>query len=444
MAILAPEHQGTATVAHSRAPALPSWSHPLAFFCFLAAVFFLPVQLELPAVKSILGSRLAPSDVLLACSILLAPGSLRMARQPAFLLPVALLATLSVGVVLALVVDGSLTDHALRVKFAGGLVLVALGITSASYARHGHGPTLARWAVIGFAFWGLVAFVDFRIANVVPFLDSKVASRFGGMQFDPNNAGAGFGAALALSWRFGHQLFKHRLTWMLTTAGLGGALLLTVSRGAMLGVAAAFVVVLFFDRVSAQRWIRYMGVASIILVGAVAAGLVQNAVDDLERRPDTVEERNELTEAALDWFIESRGLGIGLGTSFERGEKIIHNTAIWLMVEMSIVGVLFFSAMVLLPLFAALKLRARNRDFALGILGAHVVMIVASMGIEALYQRQWWLIVGLTVIPLGAMRPAVPEAERSSRGAPAPSAATIEAASHASVDVTAEPSGARQ
>ncbi|MEZ5166325.1 MAG: hypothetical protein R2695_07465 [Acidimicrobiales bacterium] len=111
-------------------------------------------------------------------------------------------------------------------------------------------------------------------------------------------------------------------------------------------------------------------------------------------------EPGALTEAGLTGFVESEGLGIGLGTFLNDSDNIIHNTVIWLLVEMSFVGVLFFLAMSAIPLQAALSLRRTDAALAFTLIGGHVVMVVTSNGIEALYQRQWWLIVGLcAVIP---------------------------------------------
>ena len=41
----------------------------------------------------------------------------------------------------------------------------------------------------------------------------------------------------------------------------------------------------------------------------------------------------------------------------------------------------------------------------MALLGGHLVMVVASNGIEALYQRQWRLIIGLCASVLPAKQP---------------------------------------
>jgi hypothetical protein len=55
-------------------------------------------------------------------------------------------------------------------------------------------------------------------------------------------------------------------------------------------------------------------------------------------------------------------------------------------------------------------MRASDRQLALALLGSHIVMLVASIGIEALYQRQWWMIIGLAMV-----QPAEPRASGAPR-----------------------------
>jgi hypothetical protein len=50
-------------------------------------------------------------------------------------------------------------------------------------------------------------------------------------------------------------------------------------------------------------------------------------------------------------------------------------------------------------------MRAFDRQLALALLGSHIVMLVASVGIEAMYQRQWWMIIGLAMVRPGESRP---------------------------------------
>ena len=375
---------------------------------FLLAVFFLPVQLEVGgSFENIIESRFAPSDLLLALVVVLAPGVLKLGSRPVELLPLGMVATLAYGIVLAVVWAGAVTQHALLVKFFGGVVLAVLGLVTVAYARAGWSDRILRVFLAGMAFWGVLAYVDQYVVDLFPFLTPKVESRFGGMQFDPNNAGAAYGVAAILAWTYGGRLYGRFVHWTLVATLLSG-MALSYSRGALIATAAAVVVVLVVERPSAQKWVRMAMAAAVIAVAALALGYVDNASEDFERRPDTVAEREVLASRGMDDLVESRGLGIGLGTYRDDVGDIIHNTALWLVVEMSLVGAAFLLAVAVVPVVAALGMRRRNAALGSALLGAHVVMLVASLNIEALYQRHWWLVFGLLSMPRRTEKPTAP------------------------------------
>jgi O-antigen ligase len=173
------------------------------------------------------------------------------------------------------------------------------------------------------------------------------------------------------------------------------ALALTLSRGGFIGLGVAVAVVLLATRVGMTRWLRYTVAAMIGLAALAATGFIASAVDDFQSRPDNVGQRGTLIGEGLDSLADSYGVGIGLGTYRVEYGEIIHNTAIWFLVEMSIIGVIYFIALCVVPFQSAIRLRPYDRDLALALLGAHVVMVVASVGIEAVYQRNWWVIIGV-------------------------------------------------
>jgi hypothetical protein len=265
------------------------------------------------------------------------------------------------------------------------------------------------------AVWAVVAYIDWRVVDIISFLEFDEPTRFGGMQFDVNNAGAAYGVAVIVLWRMGGELFRSTVARTMALAICVAALALTLSRGSYVAVAAALIVVLAVTRSTAKNWARYAGFVLVVLVIGLATGFLGSALQDFTNRPNTVSEREDLTAEALDSFAESRGLGIGLGSqladtnarldvSQQGGGQIVHNTAIWLLVEMSVVGIVYLAAMAVLPIQVTLRMRAFDRQLALALLGAQVVMLVASIGIEALYQRQWWLIIGLAMVQPGESR----------------------------------------
>jgi hypothetical protein len=218
------------------------------------------------------------------------------------------------------------------------------------------------------------------------------------MQFDVNNAGAAYGVAVIVLWRMSGELFRSTVARTMALATCLAALALTLPRGSYVAVAAAVIVVLAVTRSTAKNWARYAGFVLVVLVAGLATGFLGSALENFANRPDTVSTRESLTAEALDLFAESGGLGIGLGSQLAESEQIVHNTAIWLLVEMSVVGMVYWAAMAVLPIQVTLRMRALDRQLALALLGSQIVMLVASISIEALYQRQWWMIIGLAMV----------------------------------------------
>lgn len=382
----------------------PHWTHTLSIRLYMVAVFLLPVQLEIEGVKAILGSRLPPGDVFLALSVILAPASFRVMRRPLGHLPLALPLVLGYGLVISLTLQGHASSHAVNVKFLGSAVLVVTGVVTIAYAQAGYTARILKTFLAGVATWGAVGYVDWAVADILPWLDPDVESRFGALQFDPNNAGAMFAVAFFLSAFYGHRLFARRWVWIVLTLLYAAALYETLSRGAYIAAGAALLIVLIVDRVGAERWLKLL--AGGVIAGAIllASGTIDSAVDDFSRRPDTVSSRGEFVDIAVDRWVDSRGLGMGLGTFKAENDRIVHNTGVWLVVEMSLPGLVFFVAMIVVPFAACLRMRDYDHDLAIALIGAHTVMIVASVAIEALYQRSWWLIIGLTVLPTAAIQ----------------------------------------
>ena len=394
--------RGPAAARVRRPP--PHWTHTLAVRCFLIAVFLVPVQLEVEAFKQIIDSRLPPGDFFMVLSLLLAPASFRITRQAVGYLPFALMATLAYGAFIAVVLEGQLSQHALLVKFLGALVLAVMGIMTVAYARMGYAAQILRALLLGVVIAAVIAYIDWKIFNILPWLNEDVKSRFGSLQWDPNNAGALFAISLMICWRYGKHLFLTKRMWLTMTALLALGLGLSLSRGAFIGSAAAILVVVIIDHVSAERWMRYLGGGVVLAVALFALGVVDGAINDFQRRPDNVGDRNSLVAESIDMWAETGGLGIGLGTFRVEIDQVVHNTFVWLVTEMSLPGLLLFFGMVGFPLHACLRLRAYDRDLAMALLAAHIVMVVASVGIEALYQRYWWVIIGCTVWPAGSIR----------------------------------------
>ena len=111
-------------------------------------------------------------------------------------------------------------------------------------------------------------------------------------------------------------------------------------------------------------------------------------------------------KTAIAYWMEHPVVGIGLGSYRWRSqeEKIslhsyhIHNTGIWLLTEMGLVGLLLFSGFFLV-LFITLVSKRKNADaLSIGVTGVLLVMIGASAGTEILYQRYLWFLLGMALV----------------------------------------------
>ena len=374
----------------------------------LVAMALMPLQLEIPAFTSVVDSRFPPGDLVLAVAVLTAPALLRFrSSPPPANLPLALILTLAYGAVVAIVHAGGVTTHAILVKLVGGAVLAVWGLATINATAGGHHWRLLRVWLIAMVVSSIVAYIDWAIVDITSVIVHDVETRFGATQFDPNNAGAAYAVAVILAWRCRHLLFERTWVKLVVPGILAVTTLLTLSRGAYLALAAALIVMTVVDWPSARAWRGYLlGAVAVVALG-LATGAIQDASAELAGRPDNVGSRQQLITGALDRFADSGGLGIGLGTQLAQEDKIVHNTAVWLLVEMSFVGVAFYALLVVLVASAALRIRRFAPELGVALLGAHVVMVVASLGIEGLYQRQWWLIIGLSTLTAASASRAV-------------------------------------
>src|SRR5215469_11404708 len=116
-------------------------------------------------------------------------------------------------------------------------------------------------------------------------------------------------------------------------------------------------------------------------------------------RPKQVQGRFDLIHAAYQAFTSHPFLGGGIG-SFRLGEgEIAHNSAMWFLADFGIVGLMvllgflgwFFAKSIVAYRLAPVPARPLVLALAL----AHTAMFGLAMGIEAFYQRHWWLVLAL-------------------------------------------------
>lgn len=285
------------------------------------------------------------------------------------------------------------------VRVVGYFLLVMYVIFAYHYGKD---PTFVRSALRGFVFVTLI--VNVLVLQWMPtrslvgrFVPVKFPSRLSGGLFDPNANGAALACCVLLVALGGSFVVKHVFARGLTFVLLSYCLVQTFSRGALVALLIAVIAVAV---VSLRK--RPAILATAVFVGAVtfvfldAIGVVAGAITQLHRRPaSSLSDRVFFIQDAIHAFVADPLLGSGLGSATARNGAVVHASFFWLLGDVGIVGALGFGLFLLANLRMATTLIAGNKY--LGIAGALVAMCVACFSFEAMYQRQWWVLVGFAV-----------------------------------------------
>lgn len=358
--------------------------------------FLLPVQVPVGT------GRLAPSDMFLVLYLLLFFGRVRRVPAGWSAWHPALVSVFGMGLLVAFARNHQVSGYALGTKTAG---LVFLMITYAVLLDHCADRRDARRLLgaflVGVTSQALLAVVVYIlqvaglvVTNAVNFQGARVS----GLLVDPNAFGGIVAVALTLHlWtaRTAHPIWPWRSGRLTAGVVLLIALALTFSRSAWL---AYFLALGTSFLIRGVRGLRPFPLHHLV---ALAAGVglllvVRPGLLSLAVRPDQVNGRVGILDAAAHEFASSPIFGIGLGTYVHEHGVIIHSTVAWFGAEMGLVGLITFAGFLSWYL-RGLWSRAReptNADAGLAhaVLLSIVAVLGLSLGIEALYQRYWWLL----------------------------------------------------
>ncbi len=381
-------------------------------------VALLPFQLPL---EHVLGFRLALSDVALVGTLSVGLvcwlfGTYSSRQRSAwrtnldgYLVALVVVFVMALGVAWAR--TGRLTAYALVNKGAGIVALIAayyMAVVLVSSARRLRHMTLVLLGSVGIA--NAASLVLYGIWLRYGIWTSAVSGeRLAGFLIDPNANGGLLVVALLvqLGLLIGGRV-RPRLARAAMAANsllLSAGLVLTRSRSAWMALAAGGVVLLWL----ARRQLTWRRIAASATAVACLGGLLWLFAGDAIARllkealqPTSIGFRWEQVTGGLSYFPSSPIWGIGLNTFRELGSiYIIHNTYVWFLVEMGIIGF----AVLLFLLFrvgrnwaAALRIKDRDWGLAVGGAAAFAAMLVLAVGIEALYQRPLWLLFAFAVL----------------------------------------------
>ena len=224
--------------------------------------------------------------------------------------------------------------------------------------------------------------------------------RLSGMLLDPNAYGGLLATALVICEAASSgpkPLFRGGFL-IVSRMTLATGLLLTFSRSAWLGLGLA-VIVLCFLRVQLVRRLAgslFLGAPCLLwLVGPSFLAVIQ----EMASRPKQVQERFDLIEYAIEGFRRHPILGGGLGSFRLTVGEIAHNSAMWFLADFGVLGLvvfLGFLAWFFTKAWEAYRSTSSHQQpVVLALLLAHTTMAGVAMGIEAFYQRHWWLVFAL-------------------------------------------------
>lgn len=374
-----------------------AWRRSLPALLLVAYLVAMPVQFEWGTYR-----QLAPADVIIAGYLAVRLPQLRHVPRAWTTWHFALLPLLAFGMLVAVVRTGEITSYAWLQKGVGLLVLLA---TFACFVDVMRDWERLRWvlrmflgAVLLHATVALGAQVLVYVGGpTLPLVNAPFpGERISGLVLDAN----AFGGLVALAFVLHHltartpsALLRDGWAWYAYLV-LPVTLLLTFSRSSWLGLTVGLLVVTLVRPAVGGRALLQLVVPAAVLVPLVLLQIPDAA--ELVARPSTTASRVVIGEAAWQGFLEHPLTGLGLGGYVAEHGIVVHNTALSFLADLGPAGLAVFAALVL-TVGARLVIARRLAPPAaaalpLALLGGHAVLVGVSMGIEAFYQRHWWLV----------------------------------------------------
>ena len=127
-------------------------------------------------------------------------------------------------------------------------------------------------------------------------------------------------------------------------------------------------------------------------------------------KSDGLATRIEIFYRSLSYWKESPIMGIGLGGHIWNSQKegvpadavTIHNSLNWLLVETGVIGIIIFLLIILLSIKSLYQHRLYDSDFlpSSTMISIIFLFIGASLATEVIYQRYFWLLLGLFLVKI--------------------------------------------
>lgn len=389
-----------------RNPAEQAWASPaksrgcnLLTVLMAAYAALLPYQIQMtPEI------RFAPADVALLLGVALVPAQLRYRPTAWSFWHVALPLVFATSLLLTAFGSGGVSQYAFLNKFVGLLLLCLtyLAITSAVTDWRA-----LRWILLAFmasaVLQNIVAIVAYGYSHSAG-ADSAWTSydgrRLSGLLIDPNAYGGLLVLTLALTEGAAVGPSPLLKGWLLdlSRVTLMCGIVLTFSRTAWLSLAVLAVGLCLLRPRLIGPWLLCALVAAGAL-GLLAGDDFAPFFADMAHRPEQARGRFELVASALDHFEINPLLGGGVNDFRAMEGTVVHNTPLWFLTDFGLLGFAVFGGFVAWFFVKGISARRfsplAEKPVVLGLILGHAAMLALAMGIEAFYQRHWWMVMAL-------------------------------------------------
>lgn len=373
------------------------WRRRLPALLLVGYLMAMPIQIEWGDYRQI-----APADAFIAAYLVVRLPRLRHVPRAWTTWHLALLPLLGLGCLVAIVRTGDITSYALLQK---GVGLVALLVTGACFIDFMRDWDRVRWILRVFVAAVLIHATAALTAQVLVYLGGPTlpllnepwpGERISGLVLDAN----AFGGLVALALVLHHftagtpsALLTRRWAWMGYIV-LPATLLLTFSRSSWLGMGVGLLTIAVVrPRIGGRTLL--IGLAPVAVLAPLLLTQIPES-GDLVTRPSEIMSRLVIGAEALREYVESPIFGVGLGVYVAQNGIVVHNTALWFLSDLGVLGLAVFLGLVATVtarlLYGLRSAPSDVRPLLLALLCGHAVMCGVSLGIEAFYQRHWWLV----------------------------------------------------
>jgi len=267
-----------------------------------------------------------------------------------------------------------------------------------------------------FAVFGGALYYAFGIGNEMIRVGSSL--RLCGFMMNPSSYGGwllcvvSLQAAVLIGQSADIVRMSRKLQWMNLVLAVV-AMVMTVSRSAYLGCLAAVFAVMFFGRARHALMLLTAGACAVgfvivLMLNSTASGIINDFRLHVYN-DTTIDERMTANEVGLGMVADSVAniyIGIGVGTFLERsGERddtkgiMIHNTFLWILVELGVVGLLALLAILgaaFRNCWRVARRRGSERPIAVGVCCALIGSMFWFLGTEGLWHRHVWFLLLLS------------------------------------------------